>query len=78
MKLADDGSMCNLLSVLYEMSAPITLDKIQPNYVFHEKSRIRATLKDETRMLMTPDELKEYEESLSELRVSFLYVRLFV
>lgn len=57
--LASDGACINFLSCMYDLSRPITLDKVQPMYAFHPQSRVRIA-DDETRLKMTPDQVRQF------------------
>jgi hypothetical protein len=47
---------------MYDLSRPITLDKVQPMYAFHPQSRVRIA-DDETRLKMTPDQVRQFVAS---------------
>ncbi|XP_075258173.1 ubiquitin conjugation factor E4 B-like [Convolutriloba macropyga] len=60
--LATHGFMLNLMYILCELEVKVTLDKVDPDYLVHPKSRF--SLADESLMKMSSPQLSEYRESL--------------
>ena len=60
--LANDGFMINFISVLYELSAPITLDKIDKYYAFMTDGAV-VELGEEARLKMSLEEANEHAKS---------------
>lgn len=58
--VASDGFMLNLLSVLQKLSVKIKLDKVDPCYPYHPKSRV--DIKSETRIKLTSPEAATWME----------------
>ncbi|KAI1301826.1 Ubiquitin conjugation factor E4 B [Halotydeus destructor] len=63
--LSSDGFLLNVTSVLQQLAADISLEKIDMMYPFHPKSRI-AIKKDETRLKMSGPEVEKWLSSLAE------------
>ena len=67
-KLAPDGFMLNFVSVLYELSRPIDLDKVEFAYPFHPESRIKLT--DESRLKMSQEEVETFVKTLGKIYIN--------
>lgn len=61
-KLATDSFMLNLMYIMLNLSEKVTLDKVDPNYIFHPKCRV--DVKEETRLKYNSDEVADFEKSL--------------
>lgn len=59
---AGEGCTLNLLSVLYELSSKVTLDKINALYPFHPKAKF--TIDQESRLLLRQDQLADFAKDL--------------
>lgn len=62
-KLARDGFMLNVMSVLQKLSLKIKLDRIDPNYPFNDKSLI--TIEKDTKLRFDETEYKNWISSAS-------------
>lgn len=73
-KLARDGFMLNVLSVLQKLSLRIKLDRIDPNYLFNAKSLV--SIEKDTKLRFDDNEYKNWISSASKflffLSFSFL------
>jgi hypothetical protein len=68
--------MLNILVVLFELSAKVTLDKVHPHYLFHPKSRVNVA--QQTRLKLTLDDTTKFAETLGihiAISVSYLIKR---
>jgi ubiquitin conjugation factor E4 B len=69
--VATDGFMLNFISVLYKMAEKVTLDKVNPLYIFHPDTRV--IIKDESRLKLRTEELEQFEKDVdtSALQIRF-------
>lgn len=62
--MAGDGFMLNLLSVLQQLSVKIRVDKVDPYYPHH--SRTRVSIAGEARLNSTSQEATDWAQGLGE------------
>ncbi|CAD5210325.1 unnamed protein product [Bursaphelenchus okinawaensis] len=62
-KNVDDGVMLNFLGVMLFLCEKVTLEKVNPQYIFHPNCRF--DLKEETRFKFNQKEVEEFVESLT-------------
>ncbi|XP_052821362.1 ubiquitin conjugation factor E4 B-like [Mya arenaria] len=60
--VAGDGFMLNLLSVLQKLAMKVTLDKVDPYYMFHPQCRVK--LRSEARLKLSSQEADAYTDKL--------------